>query len=471
MGGTGVASGVGAGNLLLNPALMSFCGGGVWLSFSATPSWMNIDLKKRPGGYDVSDSIYQSHPSGWALDRPVPTSMLSQQRRDTRGTETSYLLSIVAVDSFFHENLKIGLGLTIPLPGLVNVKTWYNDEREQFFSNKLHFERFGEFDSSMTVYPGISFAPLDWLSFGFTLQIDLMLDLESRLFLTESTAWEYSYLNTGGEVRPLFRPIGGVAFRTPIGLNFGVVYRHESYVDVNVDIDLRVWNGERLDEETGQVQAQFKQSHRNVLGYKPKELAFGVSYSIKFFTVEVTPTWEMWSDYLDRHGNFWTHPTADPEIDITEKGWDSDWKDPTYDDVISVRGGVEFRVSDHAALRAGAGYYPSPMPKLTGRYNYVDNDMTMYSLGAGFRFPILDRVVTADLAAQLWHMHSLEVKKTNIVQENGGMIDEVPDTVTDYDGIPLEEGQGLQTNNPGFPGYKLGGLALSLSVMVGIKFN
>ena len=471
MGGVGVASSVGPGSLLLNPALMSFCSGGLWLSFSAAPNWMGIDHKARPGGYEVSEGIYESHPTGWEIDRPLPTSLLTNERRDTDGADPSYLLSIVAIGSFFHEDLRLGLGFTTPLPGLVSVKTWYNDEREQYFSNRLHLERFGEFDSAMTFYPGISFAPLEWLSLGFTLQVDLMLDLDSRLFLTESTEWEYSYLNTGGEVRPVFRPIGGIAFRIPFGMNVGIVYRHESYVDVNVDIDLRVWNGERLDEETGELQMQFKQSHRNVLGYKPKELSLGVSYAHEFFTLEVTPTWEMWSDYLDRHGNNWNHPSAAPDDDTSIGGWDSDWKDPTFTDVVSVRAGAEFRVSPYAALRLGAAYYPSPMPVQTGRYNYVDNDMTMYSLGAGFRFPVAGRLATVDLAAQLWHMHTLEVTKSNMVREDGGLIDEVPDTITDFDGNPLDEGQGLQTNNPGFPGYEVGGLALNVSLMVGVKFD
>jgi long-subunit fatty acid transport protein len=375
------------------------------------------------------------------------------------------------VDSFFHEDLRLGFGFTAPLPGLVTVKTWYNDEREQYFSDKLHFERFGEFDSAMTFYPGISFAPLEWLSLGFTLQVDLMLDLDSKLFLTKSTEWEYSYLNTGGEVRPLARPIGGVAVRTPIGLGLGIVYRHESFLDVKVDIDMRVWNGERLDEDTGELQLQFKQSHRNVLGYKPRELSVGLSYVRGILTAEITPTWEMWSGYLDRHGNNWSHPTWDEGDDTAAQGWDSDWKDPVFGDVISVRGGAEVRVSRHAAVRAGAAYFPSPMPPQTGRYNYVDNDMTMYSLGAGFRFEVLGRIVTADVAAQLWHMHSLTVKKNDSSKEDGGIIDEVPDTITDFDGVVLEDAGGLQTNNPGFPGYELGGLSLNLSLTLGVKFD
>ena len=52
---------------------------------------------------------------------------------------------------------------------------------------------------------------------------------------------------------PIVRPIAGVAFRAPFGLGFGAVYRHEAYTAVNVDIDIRVWNGERYIEETGEL--------------------------------------------------------------------------------------------------------------------------------------------------------------------------------------------------------------------------
>ncbi len=471
MGGTGASGGVGPGNLLLNPALMSFVRGGAWISFSMAPSWLNIDLKNRSDDYDVPDTIYQSHPGMWEVDHPVPTSMMSRARSDTRGTDTSYLLSVVAIDSFFHEDLKLGIGFTTPVPGMVSIETWYNDEREQHFSNKLHFERFGEFDNTMSFYPGISFAPLEWMSIGFTLQVDLAFVLKSRLFLTEGTEWEYMYLNTGGEVVPIFRPIAGAAFRTPFDLGFGIVYRHHSYTNVDVDIDMRVWNGEQLDDETDELQLQFQQSHRNVFGYKPKELVLAASYSYRGFSVEVDGTWEMWSGYLDRHGNHWNHPSWDDTDDITADGWDSDWKDPTFDDVVSVRVGAEVWVTDRAALRAGMGYFPSPMPIQTGRYSYVDNDLLMYSLGAGFRFQVLGRTVTTDLAAQLWHMRSLTVMKNNVIKEDGGVIDEVPDDLTDFDGNVMPEAAGLQTNNPGFPGYTFGGLVLNLSLMIGMEFN
>jgi hypothetical protein len=111
------------------------------------------------------------------------------------------------------------------------------------------------------------------------------------------------------------------------------------------------------------------------------------------------------------------------------------------------------------------------MPSQTGRYNYVDNDLLLYSLGVGWRFDVRGHTVTADLAAQLWQMIELEVLKSRLGAAQGGIVDEVPDTVTDFDGIPLADGQGLQTNNPGFPGYEFGGFALNLALTLGVVFD
>jgi len=472
MGGSGVALGKsGLGDLLLNPALMSFGEGGVWLSISAAFNWLHIDPMAKDPAYDVPDSIYETSPVEWDADRPVPTGMLTNRRSATDNLPTTWLLSLGTVGSFLHDDLMLGVGLTLPVPALLSYSAWYNDEREQHFSNRLHFERFGEFDGVFAIYPGLSFAPLDWLSFGFTLQVDLALGLDARLYLPEGTEWEYAYVDTAAEVVPILRPIAGVAFRTPIGLGFGLVYRHESYADVGVDIDLRIWNGERPIPGSDEVQTNFKQNHRFILGYKPIEIGAAASYEYGPFSIEVGANLELWSRYLDRHGNDWSHPTWDPQDDTDQSGWDADWEDPRFENVVSVRGGAELWLADWAALRAGVGYFPSPMPSQIGRFNYVDNDLFLYSLGGGFRFEVLGRTVTADLAAQVWHMKSLTVTKSNFVKEKGGVLDEVPDDVTDFDGDPLAGAEGYQINNPGFPGYDLGGAVLNVALMLGVEFE
>jgi hypothetical protein len=49
--------------------------------------------------------------------------------------------------------------------------------------------------------------------------------------------------------------------------------------------------------------------------------------------------------------------------------------------------------------------------------------------------------------------------------------DEFPDRArTLIGGQPMPEAEGLQTNNPGFPGYEFGGLALAGSVSLAYLF-
>ena len=474
MGGSGIALGSGLSNLLINPAAMSFAPAGVWMGFSAAPGWMKIDPEDRDSAYNVPDSIYEANPVVWGEDRPLPSSLLDEDGSSDYETGTSYLLNIGVIGSFDVEGLRVGIGFTTSLPSLVSFNTWYNDEREQYFSGRLHFERFGEFDEVMTFYPGVSYSPLDWLSLGFSLKIDMNMGLGSSLFLPEGSEWEYSYINPDGDVAPAFRPIAGVAFRTPIDLFIGLVYRHFSCTEIDLDVDIKVWNGEREDEETGELKKVFHQDHTLVLGYVPREVALGLGYVYGPFSVEASAAWEQWSEYRDHHGNNFNHPTTDPDDNIEKEGWDSDWKDPEFSDIFSFRAGAEWWIVDFASVRAGTGYFPSPMPEQTGRYNYVDNDLVLYSIGTGFRFELFETTFTVDVAAQLWQMLSLEVSKLGpdaLSKEEGGLIDEVPDTAVDYNGDSLEGARGFQSNNPGFPGYSFGGLLLNTALTLGMEFN
>jgi long-chain fatty acid transport protein len=468
MGGGGTAAGRGFGNLLVNPALMSFCPGGAWLSFSFAPSGLEIDPKDRPAGYDVPDAIYygDENDEGRWWDRSVPTELLTNSRESTNDLPTEYLLSLGVISSFGVPGLRIGLGASLPLPTLIDFNAWYADEREQNFTNRLHFERFGEFDHLLAIYAGISYSPLDWVSIGFSVKIDLSLGFGTGLYFPQGDQWEYAYLTPSGEVKPAVRPIGGLAFKTPIGLNFGLVYRHESYMNIDLDIDIRLWSVEQGQDGP---QNHFFQEYRFVAGYEPTKVELAAAYENDRFTVEIGTAWERWSQYVDRHGNHWSEPefaSASPS--------EAEWK-PSFEDVFTVRGGGEVWVVDFASVRAGVAYYPSPMPSQTGRFNYVDNDLLLYSLGAGFRFELRGTMVTVDLAGQIWHMQALTINKSlpdKLPADEGGIVDEVPDSLEDmYTGGIVEGAKNLQTNNPGFPGYSFGGVVFNGMLMFGMEFK
>jgi len=139
--------------------------------------------------------------------------------------------------------------------------------------------------------------------------------------------------------------------------------------------------------------------------------------------------------------------------------------------VVSFRWGMEFWINKLTALRAGLAFFPSPMPAQTGRYNYVDNHLVQYSLGTGFKFDIHGQTITLDAAAQLWQMPQVTVNKDNFSATYGGIVDEVPDDITDFEGNPLASAKGIQSNNPGLPGYTFGGVVINAMLMLGTKFN
>jgi len=108
----------------------------------------------------------------------------------------------------------------------------------------------------------------------------------------------------------------------------------------------------------------------------PATFALGVSYTMDKLTVNADADWTFW------------HSFSSLPIDIKDnKGAllpDSNapknWKD-----VVAVRLGAEYRVTDPLALRAGFVYDPSPVPAATLGPELPDSDRLNYMVGAGYK--------------------------------------------------------------------------------------
>jgi hypothetical protein len=109
------------------------------------------------------------------------------------------------------------------------------------------------------------------------------------------------------------------------------------------------------------------------------------------------------------------------------------------------------------------GVAPSPVPDQTGRTNYVDN--TRYGASATFELPFAslggNYVVAFSVQGQLMPKRSV----TKRADAANPVLDEVPDGAIDSQhGLPLAGAAGLQTNNPGYPGYTSSGGIVGASV-------
>ena len=108
----------------------------------------------------------------------------------------------------------------------------------------------------------------------------------------------------------------------------------------------------------------------------PATFTLGAAYTMGRLTVEADADWTFWHSY----GSLpITLQDQRPPILVstnTPKNWE---------DVVAIRLGVEYRVTDPLALRAGFVYDPTPVPASTMGPELPDSIKLDYMLGAGYK--------------------------------------------------------------------------------------
>jgi len=434
-GGAGVAVSDGAGALHSNPALLPGARPGLFLGYVMIHPMLNVRLMDRPAGADILSSYYDAKIPGvgTGMDKPLPTVELANPRADTRLSEPRHALILSFVTDLGLEDLRLAVLLKAPVPELANMRFHYPDEREQYFSNRLHFVRFGEWDDMVLLMAGGAWRPLPWLSVGLSLKTSFDMVARTSTFIPEASVQEYGLSDAEVKMKVRLRPVAGVAFRPLEWLRFGVTYRAESKVRTDVAAGLQLWNYHEAPTGARDDATPLKrvtQDFKLVTLFQPHEIAVGAGVEFDRVFAEAAATLALWSRFPDDHGDR-----------------------ATFRDVVGVTGGAGWRYLAWAEALLGLAYQPTPVPPQTGRTSYVDGDLIGLTAGHRFRFKIKKIPFEAGAYFQAWRMLDQVVHKDP--QE---ILDEFPDgVVTLLDGAPMPEADGLQTNNPGFPGYRSGG--------------
>ncbi len=108
----------------------------------------------------------------------------------------------------------------------------------------------------------------------------------------------------------------------------------------------------------------------------PATFALGAAYTVGPVTVEADADWTFWSSYKSLPV---TIQNQVPTLFTTDA--QKHWKD-----VVALRFGGEYRVTDPLALRAGFVYDPTPVPADTLGPELPDADRLNYMVGAGYKF-------------------------------------------------------------------------------------
>jgi hypothetical protein len=454
----------GAEAAYFNPADLATLDDSFKIGFGMTIQNKSIKHMARPDGYDVGSYVYDFDTANMGVgidsyNAPLPTADLMNRRGSADYDSFDGVITLGAVKNIARKSLeKIGGQLTvgvyalIPISGIQTQEPFFNDEREQYFSNSLHYELYGDRLKQFSAAVALAGRFGRYFRIGAGLAISTYTKTQNRVFVPNASDPSLQLINAkmnvGASVMPYFsfvaNPVGGWhitgTFHFPT--NTGVV---------KLNNEMQVMG---LDDLYPEGQKYLKAESSMTAGYQPIKLSVGTYYNFDIQnSYQITPMaafdWSRWSTYVNRHG---------------EKPADR------WNDTFSATAGLIMR---HPERRAAFGftYVPSPVPAQTGRENYVDNDRFGFSLGYHEYFGITDQVkIGAGISGSLqWLLSRTEEKDLERKQEDGGLVDEVPNDDTKYYGdMTADEVDAIkkeiQTNNPGFPGWTSKGFLLNIGV-------
>jgi len=328
----------------------------------------------------------------------------------------------------------------LPLSNFTTAQAFFPDEREALFSNSLHPELYGDRLTAVSVVFGAAFKLLPSLSIGGSLSLGLASAASSRDYVQDATNYNTLLLDNHVTTTVNVSPTVGVKWDPTSWLRIGgVIHSPESFT-VTTSLDASLPSG----TESGTTQP-------NVFDWMPWSVGLGAEAEVLRrgpygLSVVGSMQYSLWSAYQDRQGD-------SPSI----YGASQAWRDvasgavgvrPSYK---NARGYLDFR------------YVPSPVPAQTGRSSYVDNDRFGVGLGADvlLHLPAIVRPGIQLFADRL-------VPRSN--QKNASqLVDEMPDGAVYATSLaPVRGTRGLQTNNPGWPGFSSQGWLWGAMVTISI---
>lgn len=397
---------------------------------------VTIKLKPRPDGYDLPDLGTTS--------AAIPSKFRLNQRSDTEDIEDTYGIYVGAVTDLGIDDLRLGFLAFLPVNRVGLQSTHYPDEREQYFSNQLSFELLGDRSQRQVIMVGGAYRLTDWLSVGAGLSWLPDSAGTNSVYLDNATDQSDFDIVLDNDQGGRIAPQAGFILRPTDSLRMGLAYRGELFFSLagRNEIQIRGFQDKGDDFPIGQ-------EFEVVVNYTPHQFAFGTAYEGEDLTVSLDVTHALWEYYRNNQGE----------------------RVKDFDNTFAFRLGAEYLMSPSFKLRSGVGYEPSPVPDQSGRTNYVDNDRLLLSLGAGHPLQFMGQDLELSWYVQLQHLLPRDTNKENdgtfpdCDSATTGLCDEIPDDTRDpVDGQPVPEYSGLQTGNPGFPGYQSFGDIISVGV-------
>ena len=144
--GTGVTAGRDAGAAWLNPATLTD------VDRSVSLGWFS--------GFDRTSILLMERPAGYA---PPTYDTRLRPRADTEGGDTASGLVVGLALPVSDWDVALGGVVYAPATGFARLTPHFNDEREQLFSNRLHFELLGDSLRADVFAAGVGWQVAPWM--------------------------------------------------------------------------------------------------------------------------------------------------------------------------------------------------------------------------------------------------------------------------------------------------------------------
>ena len=466
-GEQGVVSGPGAASTYFNPALLIEAPDEALLGYSFISEQMGVTLEGRPIGSDVPLVVAGRNilaPGSMGL-QPLPNSVVPTQwlqqgcsmgggvgqcsgsgfaarPRQSQGTSgvTRHYLVLGLVRSFFARRLAVGAYAMLPISNFTTEQSFYVDEREALFSNSLHPELYGDRLTSVSVVVGAAVRIVPELSVGASVSLGLANTAGSQDYVQDATNYNTLLLDNRVETNVSLAPTFGVRYKPSSWLRFGAVVHAPESFTLHTSIDNALPSG-----------TESSTSQTSVFDWMPWSVGVGAEVVILrrgAYSLSAVGSihYAFWSAYQDRQGD-------SPSLYGQELAWHD-----TPSGTLGVRHAYR-NLRGYFDLR----YIPSPVPEQVGRSNYVDNDRA----GVGFGGDITLHLPTVLRPGFQLFVDRL-IPRTN-QKDPSLLVDELPDgSVYNSTLAPVPGAHGLQTNNPGWPGYSSKGFLWGGSITLSI---
>jgi long-chain fatty acid transport protein len=458
------STGSDAASTYFNPARLARARPGLQLGWFVLNDGIDLTLFARNSAVDVPvgaldefEGRFPPVPTTWLQDGCDPAmggrcvSKLQPRPRQSAGSSGNTRVYQVfgLVSEIVPRWFKLGIYGMLPFDSFLQGHSFFVNEREQYFSNSLHPELYSDRLTSMALAFGASSQVTDWLALGAGVTLSLTNSAEAGTFVGNSAMIpETLQLETQIKVSTGIAPYFG-AVATPIdGLDLSLT--------VHTPQDMEIATGFSTFLPNGDLQ---RAARTATLAYEPWKFGLGAQYDFvrsppHRLGAVATATYALWSNYVNR------------QTERPQQGY-------AWSNTFSLAVGLRHVYDQRLTSSLDALYEPTPVPLQTGRTNYVDNDRFGFAVGVSYEIPVAEKTaVRVGLNGQMHILpersqRKIDPKSAPYADQSFSQLvqDEWLDGAVDNREQVIPESFGLQTNNPGWPGFS------SKGVIVGAGLN